>query len=99
MRPSCLEPYPHLLPPPPRLLSCRVHPYLVRSSHHGGTGGGCGHGDVAQRDGRGDVMVVSGGGGGGGGDGVKGGGSGVKGGGSGGKGGGVVVVVPYTVKL
>ena len=49
--------------------------------------------DVAQCDGRGDVMVVSGGGG------VKVGGSGVKGGGSGGKGCGVVVVVLYTVKL
>ena len=82
----------------------RVRPYCIRSSCRGGTGSGCGHGDMAQRDGCGDVTVVSGGGGGGGGGkggggGVKGGGGGVKGGGSGGKGGGVVVVVPYTVKL
>ena len=93
----------------PRLSSCRVRPYRVRSSRRGGTGSGCGHGDMAQRDGRGDVTVVSGGGGGGGkgggdgvkggGGGVKGGGGGVKGGGGGGKKGGVVVVVPYTVKL
>ena len=88
MRSSCLEPYPRLLPPPPHLSSCRVHPYHVRSSRRGGTGGGCGHSDVAQRDGCGDMMVVSGDGG-----------DGVKGGGSGGKGGGVVVVVLYTVKL